>query len=146
MNKAALRKGGGFTLIEILIVLAILAILVAVVIPNLGGFLNRGKQQAYESDRRGIQVAVDAYYTDEVVQGSGPRKYPTTSGSGADDPTGGTNSYIDFDLLINNNFLENTPDSATTDNEPGATGNYSWYVDSKGRVRSLPTFTTDVYP
>ncbi len=53
---------GGFTLIELIVVIAILGILIAIAIPTIRGFLESSREQAYEADRRVIQLAVDAYY------------------------------------------------------------------------------------
>ena len=55
-------SGDGFTLIELIVVIAILGILIAIAIPTIRGFLESSREQAYEADRRIIQLAVDAYY------------------------------------------------------------------------------------
>lgn len=52
----------GFTLIELIVVIAILGILIAIAVPTVRGFLESSKEQAYESDQRVIQLAVEAYY------------------------------------------------------------------------------------
>jgi prepilin-type N-terminal cleavage/methylation domain-containing protein len=136
------RKEGGFTLIEILIVLAVLGILMAVVVPNLTGFLGRGKDRAYESDRRVLQAAVDAYYTDTLARPGTP-KYPTGNGTGG---AAGTNTYINMTQLVQGKYLRDVPQSASSDNPGGSGGSYSWYVDSNGLVQSVPTYVSGVYP
>ncbi len=55
-------SGDGFTLIELIVVIAILGILIAIAVPTIRGFLESSREQAYEADRRIIQLAVDAYY------------------------------------------------------------------------------------
>ncbi len=52
----------GFTLIELIVVIAILGILIAIAVPTIRGFLENSKEQAYDADQRVIQLAVDAYY------------------------------------------------------------------------------------
>ena len=58
------RGEKGFTLVELLIVVAILGILAAVVIPNVVGLMGRGGAQAYETDQEVIQLAASTFYSD----------------------------------------------------------------------------------
>ena len=74
-NEAASESG--VTLIELVVVIAIISILIAITVPTIRGFLENARRQAHETDRRTIQVAVDAYYTstnNERYQGQ--RQYP----------------------------------------------------------------------
>ena len=50
----------GFTLVELLIVLAILAVLVAVVLPNFTGLLGGSQTTAADAEKVIVQTAVDA--------------------------------------------------------------------------------------
>ena len=51
----------GFTLIELLIVIVILGILATVVVFAVGGITDRGKKSTCDSDRKTLEVAVEAY-------------------------------------------------------------------------------------
>ena len=58
--KRAHRSQAGFTLVELLVVVAILGVLIAVVVPNFATLFGRGQYEATKADRNTVQVAVDA--------------------------------------------------------------------------------------
>ena len=63
---AKVRQGeGGFTLIEILIVLLILSILVAVVVFNVGGFIGQGTEEMAKMQGNLVQTAIVAAMAQE---------------------------------------------------------------------------------
>lgn len=66
MNDEHERQGrrGGFTLIEVLLVVAILGILATVVVVNLGGRQERAMVQATRASIGAISTAVDLYEVD----------------------------------------------------------------------------------
>ena len=70
MNKFFLKKrkilfsGRGFTIIELIVVIAIIAILAGIVIFNIGGILENAKVSAAGSVQRQMTEAVQLYYND----------------------------------------------------------------------------------
>ena len=57
----------GFTLIEILVVIAILGLLIFFLVPNLLGVQDRGKEAAVKGVMRSVQLAVEAYNMENLV-------------------------------------------------------------------------------
>lgn len=55
------KKKKGFTLIELMAVIAIIAILAAVLVPTVNGYINRSKKTAVITQVRTIVNAVEAY-------------------------------------------------------------------------------------
>ena len=65
----------GFTLIELMIVVAIIAILAGILIPNFVNARSQAQTAACESNMRAIATALELYYADNQV-------YPTASAAG----------------------------------------------------------------
>lgn len=91
------RRSAGFTLIEVMVVVAILAILAAVVVPRIMDEPAKARQAKVQQDIRAIESALDLYKLDNY-------RYPTTDqGLEAlvDKPTGGPEpeSYKDGGYL-----------------------------------------------
>ncbi|AMX02592.1 type II secretion system major pseudopilin GspG [Microbulbifer thermotolerans] len=62
-----LRKSGGFTLIEIMVVIVILGVLGALVVPNVLGRTGEARVKAAQVDLRAIETALDMYRMDNFV-------------------------------------------------------------------------------
>ena len=45
--------------------------------------------------------------------------------------------FIDFDLLLKNEYIDKVPESASPDNSVNGTGSYSWYVNESFEVKSV---------
>jgi type II secretion system protein G len=71
-NTAPREAERGFTLIELMIVVAIIAILAGILIPNFVNARSQAQTAACESNLRAIATALELYYADNQV-------YPTAS-------------------------------------------------------------------
>ncbi|SHJ70741.1 type II secretion system protein G [Hathewaya proteolytica DSM 3090] len=68
MKKKSVKKG--FTLIELIVVIAILGILAAVLLPKFSGFTDDARKKSAMSEAKNVYTAMSAYYAEKGV-------YPT---------------------------------------------------------------------
>ena len=90
----------GFTIIELLIVIAVIAILVGIALPRFRGMQEEGKIAQAKAELRTLQTAVESYYIhnsntypaniDAALTGATPNIIGATSPA---DPFNGTNKY-----------------------------------------------------
>ena len=67
-----MRKNEGFTLIELMIVVAIIGILAAIAIPQFSAYRTRSFNSAAEADIRNAATAQEAYYVDNQTYVNNP--------------------------------------------------------------------------
>jgi type IV pilus assembly protein PilA len=67
-----MRKNEGFTLIELMIVIAIIGILAAIAIPQFSAYRTRSYNSAAEADIRNAATAQEAYYVDNQTYKQDP--------------------------------------------------------------------------
>lgn len=60
-----LRESSGFTLVELLVVLGIIAVLLAIAVPSYLGFQQRAESTSAKADLRQSLPAVGAYFADQ---------------------------------------------------------------------------------
>lgn len=103
MIKAGGRReldDGGFTIVELLIVIVVIGILAAITIVAFNGIQARAAYTAYKSDIQSINKAIQLYYADN---GS----YPTNGTSTCS--VGNTTSNVDFVFNLVPTYLAKTP-------------------------------------
>ncbi len=75
--KSTARNQSGFTLVELVVVIAILGVMAAIAVPMVNNFLGSSKEQAYGADVAVIQASIDAFYTSpNNSRFTGRRQYP----------------------------------------------------------------------
>ena len=67
LTKLTKKNEKGFTLIELMIVIAIIGILAAIAIPQFGAYKKRSFNSAAQTDVRNIATAQEAYFVDETT-------------------------------------------------------------------------------
>ena len=114
----------GFSLIEILVVLAVLALLATFIVPSVGGFISGGKEKAWRGERETLQFGVDAW-RNTVGKDTGIT-YPILTGGDREgclgaltaegEPTliSGCNPYLDILALATEGFLRNAASVKST--------------------------------
>ena len=149
---AQLHHQDGFTLVELLLVVIVIALMVTIITPNLVGFLEQGRQESFNGDRRNIQIAVDAYYMDTRVRitvgGVGYSVFPTeyTADGAPGLVTRATNVIISMPLLLDRGYMRLLPSSAAPING-GEIGHYIWIIDSTtGTVYGCPGGSAGAVP
>lgn len=128
-----MRKNYGFTLIELMIVVAIIAIIAAIAIPNLLRSRMQTNESAAISNLRAINGAETAFHSANS-RFTGVFANLTTPPSGPPFLDGNwaiTKSGYNFVLAGDNNTYTANADPATM----GTTGNRGFFTDQSGVIR-----------
>jgi type IV pilus assembly protein PilA len=100
--KKIVKSERGFTLIEMVIVIAIMGILIAILLPNLVGFMSSSKTKSCEGSKKIVKSAVVGYI----------------AANGSEASLIGTDNVINLDLLVTDKFLNNKNDLTCGANVP----------------------------
>ena len=109
MAKLRVPSQQGFTLVELVVVIAVLGVLAATATPMVSKFLGNSKEQAYNADRASVQSAIDAFYSSpNNPRFMGKRQYPIkgVDTSGVLDPWSDTD--VESDIISPKNSLMGT--------------------------------------
>lgn len=82
-RKNELRKNNkGFSLVELIVVIAIMAVLVAVIAPQLIKYVDKGRESSDTQTISDVATALQTYYTDNEIPSGGVSVTITTDGVG----------------------------------------------------------------
>ena len=106
--RAGMKGEGGFTLIELIIVMAIIAILVSISVPIYANMIRRAKEAVLREDLHTLRTAIDSYTVDkekapesldDLVQAGYLKAIPVDPMTQHDDTwvTGESDAFTDID-------------------------------------------------
>ena len=99
MTKPRCRSVAGFTLVEVLVVVAVIGILAAIAIPQFAAHRKRGHEATLKSDLRNAAASEEAYFTQNQAYKPGalssgtPPGYNKSADISGMDSTVGTNTF-----------------------------------------------------
>ncbi len=149
-----MKKSKGFTLVEMVVVLAVVAILAAILTPTIAKNINDAKIARANNECQVIGAAIGSFFKDvgrwptsdgvaaalpDVVEVLyGPGDLPTAGAAGTDDwMNDGNGTFTEFDTFLNH-LVENDPGDEAFDYETASTSELRWRGPYLTEIRADP--------
>lgn len=128
-----LKKRGGFTLVELIVVLVILAILAALLIPALTGYIDKSKRDQVVAEIRMLHEAVQTVASEAY----GSAEWPSNDAIFTIASHSGRNVTNPKDTKTHDNLKDRYDEIVKLAEVPsltGGTGDFAAFTDTKGSV------------
>lgn len=136
-----LKERKGFTLIEMIIVIAIIAILIALIAPNLQKFLKTAKQTKIDAAAKTMYTSASTYLVEQYTKGTPVADGTWTKDSGT--PTGFFEDYFnDKEVASTVKYTVTIKDSAVTEVKWEDDGLEGYYPKQKDKDPVTPPATS----
>ncbi|MFA9379674.1 MAG: type II secretion system protein [Acetanaerobacterium sp.] len=115
LTALAAKKNRGFTLIELIVVIAILGILIAILVPSMVGFIRSARETAVKAEAKTVYTSVQAYITTDKL---------VNADADTDMELDGSNCITLLeaaDLVDSSQLSDETPDITITMEDDGVT-------------------------